>query len=527
MNFFAFDRGPPNLRDTIAVKARYVALLLTVLAAGCTPLIERFESETEPRQVFAVGLENLTDRYIKPIKTSDVTMAGLSALTSIDESANVFRVGDKVQLRINEELTTERPVPHEQDAYGWAWLAAAIIKDARKASPALRAARNEEIYAKVFAGALSGLDRYSRYTGPEASRRNRAARDGFGGLGISINVRDGITVVTKVNEDSPARRAGVLESDHIIRIDGVPVYGLSQGKVVNRLRGPVNLPVKLAIRRANAAEPILLSVIRSHIIPPTVTATRWKTLLHIKITSFNQGTQPSLKRVLKRAEVDFGTTIKGLILDLRDNPGGLLDQAVEIADLFLGDGRIITTNGRHPESNQIFDAAAGEIVGGLPVAVLVNGRSASAAEILAVALRDRGRAVVLGSSSYGKGTVQTIIRLPNGGELILTWARIHAPSGQTLDHQAIVPAFCTNGDNATIGRTLAMLRSAANSGSTLPTAGNQAPRKGPHYSAKAHAACPPSAKKPDSDLEAARLLIGNRAAYQQARLNRPSSTAKR
>ena len=230
---------------------------------------------------------------------------------------------------------------------------------------------------------------------------------------------------------------------------------------------------------------------------------------------------------MKRVEGDFGAAIKGIVLDLRGDPGGLLDQAVDIADMFLSEGRIITTNGRHPESNQIFDAESGDISGGLPIVVLINGRSASAAEILAVALRDRGRAVLLGSSSYGKGTVQTIIHLPNNGEMILTWARINAPSGQTLHHQGIVPAICSNNSEPAVRETLDLLRLAARSGGPLPARRMRSVPRGPHYSTEAHSACPPSESRPESDMEAAQLLLGNRVAYQQARLHSPPSTAQR
>ena len=330
-----------------------------------------------------------------------------------------------------------------------------------------------------------------------------------------------------MHDDTPAQRAGIITTDQITHIDGVPIYGLRQEAIVNRLRGPVDKSVKLTVRRKGAPESTEISVIRSRIIPPTVVASRWKNLLHLKISSFNQGTRSSLKREMRRAEGDFGTGIRGIVIDLRGNPGGLLDQAVEIADLFLSEGRIITTNGRHPESNQIFDSESGDIGGGLPVVVLINGRSASAAEILAVALRDRGRAVLLGSSSYGKGTVQTIIHLPNNGELILTWARIYAPSGQTLDQQGVVPAFCSNGAEPAIRETLELLRSAARSGDPLPARGIKSVPRGPHYSADAHSACPPSENRPETDMEAAQLLLGNRIAYQQARLHNPPSTAQR
>lgn len=515
------------LRRVRSTKARCLAPLAVLLVAGCAPLTEQFDSEAAPRHVFAVGLENLSDRYIDPVNTGDITLAGLSALSSVDETIEVSRAGDKILLRVNDVLAAEHPAPHERDAYGWAWLTADIIKDARRTSPLLRAASNEKLYAAVFDSALSGLDRYSRYSDPAEARRNRASRDGFGGLGITIEVEDGVTVITEIHANTPAQRAGLLTNDRITHIDGVPIYELSQRKIVDRLRGPVDRAVRITVSRGPDGDSVEIVVIRAHIIPPTVTTMRREGLLHVRIASFNQGTAASVKRELRRVESEFGAVIKGVILDLRGNPGGLLDQAIEVADLFLSEGRIISTRGRHPESNQIFDAGSSVLAAGIPVAVLINGKSASAAEILAVALRDQGRAVLLGSSSFGKGTVQTIIRLPNSGELILTWARLHAPSGQTLQKHAIVPAFCTNGSDSTIRGVLDLLRSAARANAPLPAGGMRALKAGPHFTVKAHAACPPNAAQPDSDLEAARLLLKNRVVYHQARLKKPHSTAQR
>lgn len=527
MTPFGLHEWECTLRRVRGTMARCLAPLAVLLVAGCAPLIEQFDSEAAPRHVFAVGLENLSDRYIDPVKTGDITLAGLSALSSVDETIEVFRAGDKILLRVDDVLAAEHPAPHEFDAYGWAWLTADIIKDARRTSPLLRAASNEKLYSAVFDGALSGLDRYSRYSDPTEARHNRASRDGFGGLGITIEVEDGVTVITRIHENTPALRAGLLNDDRITHIDGVPIYGLSQRKIVDRLRGPVDRAVRITVSRKPDGKSVEIVVIRAHIIPPTVTAVRRGDLLHIRITSFNQGTAASVKRELKRVEGEFGAVIKGMILDLRGNPGGLLDQAIEVADLLLSEGRIISTKGRHPESNQIFDAGSNVMVAGVPVVVLINGKSASAAEILAVALRDQGRAVLLGSSSFGKGTVQTIIRLPNGGELILTWARLHAPSGQTLQKHGIVPAFCTNGSDTAIHGVLDLLRSAARANAPLPAGGMRALNSGPHFTVEARAACPPSAEQPGSDLEAARLLLNNRLVYHQARLKKPPSTASR
>src|SRR4029453_18190026 len=182
------------------------------------------------------------------------------------------------------------------------------------------------------------------------------------------------------------------------------------------------------------------------IVPETVTFERKGSVAYLRVYGFNQDTADSLRKEMLHAQQDIGTGLKGYIMDLRGNPGGLLDQSVAVSDLFIGHGRIVSTHGRHPDSHQYFEATAGDIADGLPLVVLVNGDSASAAEIVAAALQDSGPAVVVGSNSYGKGTVQTVLRMPNDGELTLTWARFHAPSGYTLNHLGVLPSICTSRD---------------------------------------------------------------------------------
>ena len=209
------------------------------------------------------------------------------------------------------------------------------------------------------------------------------------------------------------------------------------------LRGPVGETVALTIRRDALGEPLEISVRRERIVLQTVYLSRDKDFAHIRVTGFNQETSHELRAAAETAHRDLGSRLRGLIIDMRGNPGGLLDQAVEIADLFLAHGAILRTRGRHPRSQQFFDANSESIAKGLPIAVLMDGASASAAEIVASALQDQGRAIVVGASSFGKGTVQQVLRLPNDGELILTWARMHAPSGYVLHKLGVLPTICS------------------------------------------------------------------------------------
>jgi carboxyl-terminal processing protease len=191
-------------------------------------------------------------------------------------------------------------------------------------------------------------------------------------------------------------------------------------------------------------EPFVVSLTRAHVVPETVNYRREGDVGYFRIYSFNSETSESLKRAVSDAEQEIGPRLKGLIIDLRDNPGGLLNQSVAVSNLFLTEGRVVSTHGRHPDSHQYFEASGDDITGGKPIVVLVDGNSASAAEIVAAALQDNRRAVVVGSNTYGKGTVQTVLPLPNQGEITLTWARFHAPSGYTLHHLGVLPSVCTS-----------------------------------------------------------------------------------
>jgi carboxyl-terminal processing protease len=185
---------------------------------------------------------------------------------------------------------------------------------------------------------------------------------------------------------------------------------------------------------------------RAHVVPETVVYHPEGKVAYFHIYGFNSDTAESLEREIAHAKSEIGAgNVTGYVLDLRSNPGGLLDEAVAVSDLFMQKGRIVSTHGRHPDSHQYFEATAGDMADGRPIVVLVNGNSASASEIVAAALQDSGRAVVVGSNSYGKGTVQTVLRLPNSGELTLTWARFHAPSGYTLNKLGVLPSICTTG----------------------------------------------------------------------------------
>jgi len=429
----------------------YAAFVLGLALAGCGSADRASTAASdydETRDMFVTGMTDIDAVYIDRISLQKLTLAGLEHLSDIDPAVAVDSHGSEIGLEVGGTETARFDAPDPDRASDWGVFAANYVEAARAASPTLAKADMEKIYEAVFDGVVGELDGFSRYAGTVAADQNRASREGFGGIGVRIAVADGKVRVVSVMKYTPAQRAGVRADDEILTIDGDSVAGFDQNKVVDRLRGPLESEVTLTLLRAGEAEPLVLRMARAHIVPETVVYEREGDAAYIHLFGFNTDTAQSLEREISEAEQEIGDGFKGLVLDLRDNPGGLLDQAVEVSDLFIESGRIVSTHGRHPDSHQYFEATSGDVLDRRPMVVLVNGNSASASEIVAAALQDSGRAVVVGSNSFGKGTVQTVLRLPNNGELTLTWARFHAPSGYTLNKLGVLPTVCTSGRRA-------------------------------------------------------------------------------
>ncbi len=517
-------RKTANMTKSGGAAIAFAAALMVWLVTGCSQVT--YEGTSTAKDVFSEGIEALDDRYINPIRPDNVMMSGLAQLSSIDESLTVTRTSKSVILAQEGVTVIERPLPAANDIDEWSALGANILVDARRASSAFSTYSQEALLNSVFQGLVSGLDRYSRYLTPDDARNSRASREGFGGIGIQIDHVDGEYVVRTAFPDHPAIAAGLQPNDRITHIDGHPIHGLTLFDVVNKLRGQVGEAVKITFVRFGIAQSFDRKIIRDYIVASTVDVRQRNKILEVQLSGFNTGTVGALRRAIVKTARKIGHGLQGVVLDLRGNPGGLLDQAIAVSDLFLTRGRIISTKGRHPESNQLFDASPGEVLPGVPMVVVVNGRSASAAEIVAVALRDSGRAAIVGSTSFGKGSVQTIIRLPNQAELNITWARIFAPSGQTLDSQGVVPAICTNVSSERMAKILAALASQAKYSAVDPAklrfqAGQ------PHYSAERRTACMPSDRREPNDLQAARLLLTNRVSYAAATSRHAPAVAAR
>src|SRR5579863_5637157 len=292
-------------------------------------------------------------------------------------------------------------------------------------------------------GMLAGLDPHSSYMDAKAFRDMQVQTRGeFGGLGIEVTMEDGLLKVVSPIDDTPAAKAGVMANDIITKLDDEAVQGLTLNQAVDKMRGPVNSKIKLTIMRKGADKPIELTIMRDIIRVKSVRShAEGDDVGYIRVTQFNEQTTDGLKQAINDLNGQLGgDKIKGYVVDLRNNPGGLLDQAISVSDTFLDKGEIVSTRGRNAEETQRFNARPGDMTKGKPVIVLINGGSASASEIVAGALQDHKRATLIGTRSFGKGSVQTIIPLGAGnGALRLTTARYYTPSGRSIQAKGIVP----------------------------------------------------------------------------------------
>src|SRR5476651_687972 len=291
-------------------------------------------------------------------------------------------------------------------------------------------------------GMLSGLDPHSSYMEPKAFRDMQVQTRGeFGGLGIEVTMEEGLIKVVSPIDDTPASKAGVQANDIITKLDDEQVQGLTLNQAVEKMRGPVNTKIKLTIMRKGQDKPIEVSLTRDVIRVRAVRSRPEDDVGYIRITQFNERTTDGLKKAITDLAGQIpAEKLKGFVVDLRNNPGGLLDQAISVSDAFLERGEIVSTRGRNAEETQRFNARPGDLAKGKPIIVLINGGSASASEIVAGALQDHKRASILGTRSFGKGSVQTIIPLGAGnGALRLTTARYFTPSGKSIQAKGIVP----------------------------------------------------------------------------------------
>src|SRR5437764_3811379 len=299
---------------------------------------------------------------------------------------------------------------------------------------------DDTLVESAINGMLTSLDPHSNYLNTKNFNDLKVQTRGeFGGLGIEVSMESGLVKVVSPIDDTPAARAGLKPGDLITHLDGDPVQGMTLPEAVEKMRGLIGSEIKLTIRR-EGKDPFDVKLTRATIKIQSVRShLEGDTIGYIRITSFNEQTDVGLNNAMKNLKQQANNKLIGVVLDLRNNPGGLLDQAVAVSDAFLDKGEIVSTRGRRSDDAQRYNARSGDIASGLPVAVLINGGSASASEIVAGALQDHHRAVVIGTKSFGKGSVQTIIPLAGHGAMRLTTARYYTPSGRSIQARGIDP----------------------------------------------------------------------------------------
>ncbi len=510
----------------------FLVLALLCADAGtakCEPFRpgQSFDQE-QVAEITATALAFMGPRILEPIPVGQLATWGLRGLTTLDPRLSLHATGGALVLVLatpaEQRVLISRPIPSLSDAETWGVSVAAIIHAGWNASEAVRRARTEGVLRAFFNEVFSHFDPYSRYVPPEQAVAEQAASAGIAGIGARIGQWGAGFIIASVQPDGPAKAAGLRTGEHLLSIDGQDVTGRNAEQVAASLEGPENSPVTLIVR-ARTGRVRSVRLLRSLSGAPTVQAHRDGPMLMVRLTSFSNRTAQELANALTH---DLGPAshppLRGLVIDLRGNRGGVLAQAAAAANTLLARGLIAATTGRDPQANHVFRATGPDLAPGLPAVVLVDGNSASAAEILAAALADHGRAVVVGSSTLGKGLVQTILPLPDGGLLYVTWSRVLAPLGWPIQGLGVLPQVCTSMGRESTERQLASL-----SAGVQPMARALARERAlrPPVSASEaldiRSACP-AAIGGGRDIAAARYLIDHPAAYRTALL-RPDSRA--
>ena len=468
-------------------------------------------SAADERALFVEASKDIIEYHIKAVSSDEIAVDGLGTLAVIDPQLTLERTPNQLILHRGGTMFAFA-APEPKATAKWGAMTEEVLAAARKISPDIAAVPGDQLDEMVIDASLAQLDPFSRYARPAVAREHRAARDGFAGIGVTLDIHESDVRIASVMPETPAASAGLRAGDHIVSLDGIPVAQLTADDIRGHLRGPAQTMIQLAVARDGVAEPLEVTIERANIVPETVTLTEDSGLAWLKLRAFNQQTAQSVSELLRQAHRDLGSDLHGIVLDLRDNPGGLLDQAIDVASLFLDGGDIISTTGRNPQSLQHFAAPDNPDVETLPVAVLIDGGSASASEIVAAALQDSDRAVVIGTSSFGKGTVQNVLRTANDGELTVTWAQIITPRGYFLNTHGVVPTLCTaaidgvpaNADTL-LGRTPLVPASLAQPRDTLDDVGWT----------KLRALCPPERNNHGVDGAVAERLLGDPALYER------------
>ncbi|MBC7801602.1 MAG: PDZ domain-containing protein, partial [Gemmatimonadaceae bacterium] len=445
-----------------------VALIILLLAAPtwAQPVRPGFQSGMAA-SILTASFAFLAPRTLEAVSFQQLALWGLRGITTLDAGLTIEERGATLDLRQADRTIFQRPLP-PATAEAWGRAGADVMSAAWDASDVVRDAGLQGLITSFFEELFNHLDPYSRYIPPGAAEVDRARRSGEAGAGLVIVKSGAAVVVQSVRADGPGAEAGIVAGERVIAVDEQPVRNETLATVQRWLAGPEGTDVVITLRGRDGRIRTV-DVERAFVPPETVFVQRTSDVLMIRITAFSRDTDQRLANELdRRLQPGPARPLRGMVIDLRGNRGGLLRQAIAATDLMLDQGLIATTAGRNPNATNSWRAKMQDVTGGLPIVVLVDGRSASAAEIMAAALADQGRAVIVGSSTLGKGLVQTIANLPDGGELFVTWSRVLAPLGWPIQGLGILPQVCTSqGQDATLQQLAALDRGTQRLGPAL------------------------------------------------------------
>lgn len=467
------------------------------------------------RAVMATALEFLTPRTLEYHSAREFTLWGLGALTALDPTLSLHTDKKEISLMDGQKTLFTQPAPPAADSAAWVELAVHFITAAQTHSETFRKISQDDLLQTFFDELFNHLDPYSRYIGPSPASSDRIARTGGeADAGVTLTHKGGHILIKTVNANGPAWTASVDAGDRLVAVDGRSTAGQSVKTVSEWLKGSEDSLVHLRLLSPGRKRSHVVSVRRARVPPETVFAFTSGSLLILRITAFSSDTAEEMSQYLDQAMQD--THLRGIIIDLRGNRGGVLQQAVTASALLLDHGVAAVTDGRDPEANHIWAVQGGDMTSGLPIAVLVDGHTASAAEILAAALADHHRAVIIGSSTLGKGLVQTVAQLPNKSELFVTWSRVMAPLDWPLQGLGVMPHICTSLGASAIARQMhalsqghlenkPALEASRSARFPISTSNILSIRK----------ACPAALGR-DEDTETAQMILNNKAWYKAA-----------
>ncbi len=506
-----------------------VFLLMVVPVWGQPDRSERAEFPISlVASVLTASFEFLEPRTLEPVPVRQLALWGLRGVTSIDAGLTIEDDGVILDLRQANRSIRQCAIPPDPTVAAWGQAGAELMSAAWDVSETVRDAGSQALITSFFDELFNHLDPYSRYVAPAAAELDRARRSGAAGIGLVLAQVGKAFVVQSVNADGPGAEAGIIKGDSILAVDNQPTLGADLATVLSWIAGIDGTEVGITLRRHDGSTQVI-DLERVVVPPETVFAEQVGTVLLVRVAGFSSDTDRRLGQEFQRffAKGPASRRVRGVVLDLRGNRGGLLRQAVAATSLMLEAGLVAVTAGRNPGATHEWRAIAHDATEGAPIVVLVDGRSASAAEIMAAALANQGRAVVVGSSTLGKGLVQTVATLPDGGELFVTWSRVLAPIGWPIQGLGVLPQVCTSQGLDAIMQQLASL-----SRGRLPLADalvRHDTARAPLPAAEIIAlrsACP-AAEGREADLVAARYLLEHPAAYAAARRSRPQFGALR